>query len=51
LRIEEFDLEEAWAYGMSPKLRREFRRIVFDNLDLIVEEWNHYFGDRGHADN
>jgi len=51
LHTEQFDLEEAWAYGMSPRLRREIRRIVFEHFDLIVEEWNRRFGDRGHANN
>ena len=51
LNPELHDLEEAWAYGMSPRLRREIRQIVFDHFDLIVEEWNRRFGDRDHADN
>ena len=51
LHPELFDLDEAWAYGMSPRLRREIRQIVFDHFDLIVEEWNRRFGDRDDADN
>ena len=44
LRTECFDIEEAWAYGLTPRLRREIRQIVFDHFDDIVEEWHHYFG-------
>ena len=46
-----FDLEEAWANGMTPRLRREIRQIVFHHFDEIVEEWNRHFQDRGHANN
>jgi hypothetical protein len=51
LQTELFDLEEAWAYGMTSRLRREIRQIVFDHFDLIVEEWNRRFGGQDHADN
>jgi hypothetical protein len=51
LRPDLFDLEEAWAYGMTPRLRREIRQIVFDHFDMIMEEWNHRFPGRDHADN
>jgi len=51
LHTELFDVEEAWAYGMSPRLRREIWQIVFAHFDMIVEEWNRRFGDRGHAHN
>jgi hypothetical protein len=27
-------------------LRREIRKIVFDHFELIVEEWDRYFGGR-----
>ena len=51
LDTELLDVEEAWAYAMTPRLRREIRQIVFDHFDVIVEEWNNRFGDRGRADN
>ena len=51
LKPELFDLEEAWSYGLSPRLRREIRKIVFDHYDVIVEEWNRRMGGRGHAHN
>lgn len=44
LHEETFDIEEAWAYGMTPRLRREIRRIVFDHFDLLVDEWHNFFG-------
>lgn len=51
LRTELFDVEEAWAHGLAPRLRREIRQIVFDHFDDIVAEWNRRFGDQDHADN
>jgi len=51
LDTELFDVEEAWAYGMTPRLRREIRQIVFGYFDVIVDEWRRRFGDQGHADN
>ena len=44
-----YDVEEAWAHGIGPALRREIRKIVFDHFDLIVEEWQRRFGDREDA--
>jgi len=35
---------------IHPRLRREIRKIIFDHFDLIVEEWNRYFGGRHDAD-
>ncbi len=51
LRTELLDVNEAWAHGMTPRLRREIREIVFAHFDLILVEWNNRFGGRGHADN
>jgi hypothetical protein len=51
LHTELFDVEEAWGYGLTPRLRREIRQIVFDHFDDIVTEWNRRFGDQDHADN
>lgn len=51
LRADLFDLEEAWSHGLSPRLRREIRKIIFDHFDEIVEEWNRRFGDKDHAGN
>ncbi|MBT3200249.1 MAG: DUF4160 domain-containing protein [Phycisphaerales bacterium] len=44
LRVDIYDVEQAWAHKLSPQLQREIRKIVFDHFDLIVEEWNNHFG-------
>jgi hypothetical protein len=35
-----FEIEEAWSAGLTPWLRREIRRIVYDHFDLITDEWD-----------
>ncbi|MGI8785444.1 MAG: DUF4160 domain-containing protein [Acidobacteriota bacterium] len=48
LRPELYEIEEAWSYNLSPRLRREVRKIIFDHFDLIVEAWEKQF--RGRRD-
>lgn len=51
LDVESYEVRTAWEHRLSPKLRREIRKIVFDNFDLIVEEWNRHLGDHRDANN
>ena len=37
--VESFDIHEAYAFGLSPKDKREIRKIIFQNLEYIVEQW------------
>ena len=46
-----YEVEEAWSYNLTPRLRREVRKIIFDHFDLIVGEWEKSFGDKGNAGN
>jgi hypothetical protein len=39
VRANDFELEEAWAYRMTPALRREVRQIIFENFEEIIEAW------------
>jgi len=41
--VDEMDIKEAFSYNMSPKDRRELRKIIFQNFDLLVESWNSFF--------
>jgi len=34
-----FAIEEAYAYNLSPALRREIRQIIFENFEEIVQAW------------
>ena len=44
LKVDMYDIEQAWEHDLSPRLQREIRKIVFDHFDLIVEEWKSHFG-------
>jgi hypothetical protein len=45
LRREVYDIEEEWAHGLTVQLRREIRRIILQNLDLLLEEWDRFFAE------
>ena len=49
LRTDTYEVEEAWSHNMAPRLRREIRKIIFGHFDLILEEWDRYFGGRQDA--
>jgi len=44
LRADLYNIEEAYAHALNPKLRREIRKIVFDHFEYLVEQWQTYFG-------
>ncbi|GMT49436.1 MAG: hypothetical protein IEMM0008_0975 [bacterium] len=44
LDIENYDIQEASSYKMNPKDRREVRKIIFENFDYIMSEWNKVHG-------
>ena len=46
LRVDIYDIEEAYAHNMTPRLEREIRKIIFDHFELIVESWNRHLGNR-----
>ena len=39
-----YEVEEVWSHNMTPRLRREVRKIIFDHFEYIVGEWNKSFG-------
>ena len=45
--VDEFDVAEAWAFGLSPRLRREIRQIIFEHFDEIVTAWRTFDERRG----
>jgi hypothetical protein len=42
LDVEAFDLVEAFGYGMSPADRKIVRKIIFENFEYIVSQWNEF---------
>lgn len=49
LKPELYEIEEAWSHNLTPRLRREIRKIIFDHFDLIMSEWNKRFRGDYHA--
>ncbi|MCX7049757.1 MAG: DUF4160 domain-containing protein [Candidatus Sumerlaeota bacterium] len=42
LDAETFELIEEHAYNMSPADKRNVRRIIFNNFDYLLGEWNRF---------
>ena len=42
---EELDIREEFTYNMSPRDKREIRKIIFNNFDIIVDTWNNFFNE------
>ena len=51
LDVAVFDIEEEWSHALTPRLRREIRKIIFDHFELIVDEWNQFLGMDNDAEN
>ena len=51
LNAEIYEIEEAWSYNLTPRLRREVRKIIFDHFDVIADEWRRRFEGRSIAEN
>jgi Ni,Fe-hydrogenase maturation factor len=43
LIIEEYEIKEVFSYNLSPSSKKEVKKIIYQNFDLIVEAWNSYF--------
>ena len=41
--VDEMDIKEEYGYNMSPKDKREVRKIIFQNFDIITDSWNNFF--------
>ena len=40
--IANFDIREAHAFGLSPRDKREIRKIIFQHFEYIVQEWDDF---------
>lgn len=45
---DEFRIEPAMEYNLTPRLKREVRRIIYDHFDELVKAWEDHLG-RHHA--
>lgn len=37
-----FDLDEAYAFAMSSRDRREIKKIIFEHFEYIEERWDEF---------
>ena len=43
LLVEEVEIMEEFSFNMSPNAKREIKKIIYQNFDLIIESWNNFF--------
>jgi hypothetical protein len=43
LILEEYEIKEVFSYNLSLNSKKEVKKIIYQNFDLIVEAWNSYF--------
>ena len=39
---ERFDVEEVYAYNLSPRDRRDIKKIIFDHFEYIEQRWEKF---------
>ncbi len=37
-----FEIREEFSYNMSPRDKREVRKIIFQNFDYIINQWQEF---------
>jgi hypothetical protein len=42
LNRENFDIQEAYAYNLTVKDRRQIRKIVLEHFEYIEEQWDNF---------
>ena len=35
-----FEITEEFSFNMSPRDKREIRKIIFEHFEYIIEQWN-----------
>lgn len=44
--VEDIEIREAYEYNLTAGEKREIKKIIYKNFDLIVDAWNTYFKTR-----
>ena len=47
--VKNYNIAEAYSYGLKPRDQREIRKIIFDHFDYIVQQWEKFHGGKNHA--
>jgi len=42
LNTDSFDLEEAYSFNMSPRDRRQIRKIIYEHFEYIEQQWTEF---------
>ena len=43
LMIDEIEIIEAFSYNFTPASKREIKKIILKNFDIIVDAWFNHF--------
>jgi hypothetical protein len=43
LMIDEIEIIEAFCYNFTPASKREIKKIIYKNFDIIVDAWFNHF--------
>ena len=46
LLTEEIEIVEAFSFNLTPLAKKEIKKIIYKNFDLIIESWNNHFNNR-----
>jgi len=44
--VDSYEIKEAFSYNLSPSNKREIKKLIYLNLDYIIEKWNEIHGSR-----
>ena len=39
---EAFDIQEAYSFWLSPRDKKQIRKIIFEHFEYIVEQWREF---------
>ena len=42
LNRENFDLDESFTYNMSPRDKRQIRKIIYEHFEYIEQQWDEF---------
>lgn len=42
LYVDAYDISEAYGYNMTPRARKEVRKIIFQHFEYIVDQWQEF---------
>lgn len=40
--VDMYDIQEAYSYDVSPRDKKQIRKIIFEHFDYIIEQWSEF---------